>query len=597
MMTESFHEEETLGKAYDGRLVRRLLRYIWPHRNLLTVACVLSLVVTALQLVGPYLVKITIDDYLVKKDLDGVRLMALVYGGTLMGFFFVEYWFMVLIAKVGQAGMKNLRMEIFRHIQTLSLRFFDRNPVGRLMTRVTSDVQVLNELFTSGIIAISQDVVLLLGIFVIMLFHSWKLTLVICTTFPLLYLASRYFRENIRDTYRQTRTRLARMNSYLQENISGMRTVQVFGREEKQYEKFDKLNAHHLEAQMGTLFHYALFIPLVEVIAALGIGFVVYYGGFSVIKGQMSVGTLSLFILYLNRFFQPIKDLSEKYNILQAAMASSERIFKLLDTKADVADPAQPKVLPAFREHVEFRDVSFGYDPENLVLRNVSFFINRGEKVAIVGATGAGKSTVINLVCRFYDVTKGIILLDGVDLRELEQKQLRRRFAVVPQEVYLFSGDILGNLRLGRGDVTEGRVREIARYLNADPFISKLQGGYQAQVRERGATLSVGQKQLLALTRAMVFNPELLILDEATANIDTETELLIQDALAKLMEGRTSVIIAHRLSTIQKADKILVFHHGRLREQGTHQELLAKEGIYRRLYELQFKSDLAEEAS
>ncbi|MGQ9628685.1 MAG: ABC transporter ATP-binding protein [bacterium] len=589
-MTASYHEEEVLGKAYDSRLMRRILKYAAPYKGYIAISILLVLILAALRLLGPYLVRVAIDDHIKVGNLAGLTSVAIVYLGTLIVSFGVRYLQIYIMEYTGQRIMYDIRMQVFSHLQELSLSFFDKNPVGRLMTRVTTDVEVLNEMTTEGIVAIFGDLFMLVGIVVAMLLIDHRLALVTFTVLPLIFGVTWVFREKVREVYRIIRLKIARINAMLQENITGMREVQLFNREEKNFRKFDEVNREHMEAFLKSIFYYSVFFPAIEIVGAIAMALIVWYGGLQVLEGTITLGVVVAFIQYSERFFQPIRDLSEKYNIMQAAMASSERIFKLLDTEVSVKNPDRPKPLDRVRGDIEFRNVWFAYDSEDYVLRDVSFKVDRGERVAIVGATGAGKTSIISLMARFYDIQKGQILIDGIDIRDVDKRQLRKHMAVVLQDVFIFSGNIIDNIRLGNKEMTLEQVREAARYVNADKFIESLPNGYFEKVSERGSTLSVGQKQLLAFARALAYNPEiLLVLDEATSSVDTETEVLIQEALKKLMRGRTSIIIAHRLSTIQNVDRIIVMHKGRVREVGTHQELLAKRGIYYKLYELQYK--------
>jgi ATP-binding cassette subfamily B protein len=488
---------------------------------------------------------------------------------------------------MGQYIMYDLRKQIFAHLQQLDIQFFDRNPVGRLMTRVTTDVDALNDLFTAGFVAIFGDIFVLVGIVGVLFWMNWRMALVLFSITPFIVLVSIWFRRGARVTYRQVRSRIAAINAFLQEHISGMSTVQLFNREEREAAKFDELNVRHRDANLDSIFYYAVFYPVIELIETIGIALIVWYGGGKVIQGTLSVGALVAFFQYSQRFYQPISDLSEKYNILQAAMAASERIFKLLDTTAKIKDEGTLEI--DHLESIEMRNVWFAYNEPEWVLKNVSFRVERGERVALVGHTGAGKTTITSLLLRFYDVQRGEILINGVDIRRYSIESLRHLFAIVQQDFFLFTGNIADNISLGDPGIAPETIRTAARRVQADRFISRLPEGYEAQVRERGAGLSVGEKQLLSFARALAFNPPVLILDEATSSIDTETELLIQEAIQTLLEGRTSIVIAHRLSTIRSADTILVFHHGEIRERGTHDELMQLGGLYRRLYEIQYR--------
>ena len=585
-------EEDVVGKAYDARLMRRLLAYLRPYRLQALGALAAIIAGSVLQLAQPYLMKIAIDRYIAAGDYAGLRLVALAYLAILLGSFALEYAQTYVLQVTGQRIMYDMRMRVYGHLQRLDVRFFDRNPVGRLMTRVTTDVDVLNDLFTSGVVSVFGDVFTLAGIMIVLLSMNWRLALVTFSVLPLIVIVTQWFRRNVRESYRTVRMWIARINAYLQENISGMATVQLFRREQKNFERFDEIDRGHRDTNIASIFYYAVFYPAIEVIGALATALIIWYGGRRVIAGALTLGSLVAFIQYSGRFFRPISDISEKFNLLQAAMASSERIFKLLDTPVDVQGPALSTRTgrPAgVAGHLVFDRVWFAYNGDDYVLRDVSFEVSPGTRVGIVGATGAGKSTMINLLMRFYDVSRGRILIDGVDLREMDLHELRSLFSLVLQDVHLFSGTVATNIRLGNDRISDAGVRRAAEAVHADPFIRQLPGGYDSPVAERGATLSVGQKQLLSFARALAFDPRILVLDEATSSVDTETELLIRDALQVLMAERTTIAIAHRLSTIQDMDQILVLHRGELREVGTHQELLARRGIYYRLYQLQYK--------
>ena len=586
-------EEQVLGKAYDGRLMRRLLVYIAPYRSSAVLALLLIISAAVLSILPPYLTKIAIDRYIQNHDLAGLNRVAALYVGILVAVLGLTYGQTMVMNLMGQKIMYDLRMQIFRHLEALDVAFFDRNPVGRLMTRVTTDVDALNELFTSGVISIFGDLCTLSGIVVTLFVLDFRLALAIFSVLPLLFLVTFTFKIKVRDSFRRVRTAIARINTFLQENITGTAVVQIFGQEKKQFEKFTRINCEHLEANLQSIFYYAVFYPLLELVGALAVALIVWYGGFKVLSGTLTLGALVAFIQYSDRFFRPISDLSEKYTILQAAMASSERIFKLLDTPPSIVSRPDPRTLRVRSGRVEFRAVHFAYHPGDEVLHDVSFAVEPGEKVAIVGPTGAGKSTIISLLSRFYDIQQGQVLIDGVDIRYYDLQALRLSVGIVLQDVFLFSGSIANNIRLGNTEISDEQLRRAAEIVHASEFVEKLKAGYEARVGERGSSLSVGQKQLLAFARALAYDPGILVLDEATSSIDTETELLIRDAIEKLMVGRTCIIIAHRLSTIQKADRIIVLHRGRIREMGTHQELLKLKGIYWKLYQLQYKDQLA----
>jgi ATP-binding cassette, subfamily B, multidrug efflux pump len=597
----TLQDDDVLGKAYDARLMRRLFQYLRPYRVQVLIALVAIVAGGAASLAQPYLIKIAIDRYVAARELEGLNTLALVYLGVLIVAFAAEYtqtWTMQL---TGQRIMFDLRMSIYEHLQRLDLKFYDRNPVGRLMTRVTSDVDVLNDLFTSGVVTIFGDVFALVGIMAMMLWMNWRLALVAFAVLPLVLAVTQWFRKNVRDSYRVVRGWIARINAFLQENITGMSTVQLFRREGLNFARFDEIDRKHRDANIESIFYYAVFYPAIEAIAALASALIIWYGGGSVISNTLTLGALVAFLQYVQRFFRPISDMSEKFNVLQSAMASSERIFKLLDEPVVIQPPARPVQRPAGGlGHITFDRVWFSYaaaatpgqiaqdsDP-NWVLRDVSFEVRPGERVGIVGATGSGKTTLVNLLLRFYDVQRGRIAVDGVDIRAMDLRELRGLFSLVLQDVHLFTGTIADNIRLGEQSIDDDRVKRAARAVHADRFISRLPEGYASQVAERGSTLSVGQKQLLSFARALAFDPRILILDEATSSVDTETELVIRDALRVLMADRTTIAVAHRLSTIQDMDQILVLHKGRLREQGTHQSLLAQRGIYFKLFELQY---------
>ena len=584
-----YHEEEALGRAYDARLMRRLLGYLRAYKGNVALATVFVLAQAGCEIALPWLVKIAIDGDIAQRNFVGLAQIAVLYLCVIGAEFVVTFFQTKIMQGVGQSIMYDLRLALFTKLQRMSLPFYDRNPVGRLMTRVTSDVDVLNEMFTSGVVTIVGDVVTLIGIMIAITLMNAELSVVAFSVLPLIFVVTLVFRARVRTTYREVRTALARMNANLQENLTGMTTAHVMNREGRQYEGFQKTNAGHRDANVRSIFYYAIFFPLVELIGALAAALIVWYGGRQVIGGGLSLGALVAFLMYANRFFRPISDMTEKYNILQSAMASSERIFNLLDDEIEVPGPASPRAIAKVEGEITFDHVHFAYQTGEEVLRDVSFRVAPGEKVAIVGATGAGKTTIISLLTRFYDVTQGAIRVDGVDVREWDETQLRRSIGVVLQDAFLFSGTIEENLRLG-DSIPRKRLEAAAREVHADAFISRLTGGMDAEVKERGATFSTGEKQLLAFARALAFDPRILVLDEATSSVDTNTELLIQDALHRLMQGRTSVVIAHRLSTIQDVDTIVVLHKGQIREQGSHQELLALKGIYSRLYQLQYQA-------
>jgi len=583
-----FHEDDPVDKSYDRTLLRRLLVYLRPYWAPVLASFLLIVAMAGLDLVGPYLTKIAIDRYIRQGNASGLDTIALLYLGSLLLAFVVRFGQVFILQMTGQKVMMDLRREIYAHLQRLHVGFFDQNPVGRLMTRVTTDVDAVNELFTSGVVTVFGDLFTLFGIMGVMVAMNWKLALVTFSVIPLFFVVTNWFRAGSRATFREVRRWVARINAFLQENITGMPVVQLFRREERNREAFAAINRQHTDANLAQIFYYAVFYPAIELLAALATALIILYGGWRVIAGTLTLGALVAFIQYSERFWRPISDLSEKFNILQAAMASSERIFTLLDTEPKVVAPDKPVHLEKVRGRVGFENVTFGYQPGTPVLQDIDFTVEPGKSVALVGATGAGKTSIISLLTRFYDVDQGRVTLDGVDVRALDPAQLRSSLALVLQDVHLFSGTIASNIRLGSA-IPDERVKEAARAVHAHRFIEALPGGYATEVRERGATLSVGQKQLLSFARALAHDPRVLILDEATSSVDTETEGLIQDALRVLLQGRTAIVIAHRLSTIQHVDEILVLHKGRVRERGTHQELLAQRGLYWRLYQLQYK--------
>jgi ATP-binding cassette, subfamily B, multidrug efflux pump len=628
MADSSFHEEEVLGKAYDSRLMRRLLAYLRPYKGVTAVALVAILFYGLLQAVPPYLLKVEVDRYLdptgrahlpgflarflSPNPLIGISQIAFaLFLPSVVLTFLLEFGQDFAMQFVGQKVMYDLRKEIFAHLQRLELAFFDRNPVGRLVTRVTTDVDVMNDLFASGVVAIFGDLFTLLSIVAIMLEVNWKLALLTFSVLPVILVVTMWFRKAVRESYRRIRVAIARINAYLQEHLTGMAVLQLFNREERSYREFERINRVHMEAYKESILAYGLFYPAVEFLGVVAVAIILYCGGLMSVHGAVSVGTAIAFIQYSQRFFRPIQDLSDKYNILQAAMASAERIFKLLDTPVRITDPQEParlpeRVLPAAPDgqgrdghrrgapaHIEFRNVGFAYDGKHKVVEDVSFTIEPGETVAVVGHTGAGKTTLTSLLLRYYEVQEGAVLLDGIDIRRLRLADLRRNFGLVLQDSFLFSGTIASNIRLGTEWISDEEMSEAARRVNALGFINNLPGGFDAPVKERGVTLSVGQKQLLCFARALAHQPRILILDEATSSIDPQTEYLIREALRHMLEDQTALVIAHRLSTIQNASKIIVMHRGRVREVGTHQELLERQGLYFKLYQLQYKDQEA----
>ncbi|MTI96836.1 MAG: ABC transporter ATP-binding protein [Firmicutes bacterium] len=676
-----FHEEEILGKAYDARLMRRLLKYAKPYRWALLLSVVLLMFVAAADLARPWLVQVAIDNYITPgpqvvfepgeepvagtsyqgkiyvpehqlstehpdrpraqlilhagdyylvgavltradyqvEERDGELLfvtpeaeyagelvpadvyqdfrewdiralvqLALIFLVVIVLGFVMNVTQVYILHRTGQKIIYNMRVHIFSHMQKLSLRFFDTNPVGRLVTRVTNDTETLNEMFTGVLVNLFKDVFILLGIVLVMLRMNTRLALLSFSILPVILVATVIFRMKARDAYREVRTRLAQINATLQENISGMRIVQIFNREKKKFNEFNDINTAYYRATFREILVFAIFRPFIDILYFIALAALIWFGGGDVIRGTLEFGVLYAFVNYIQMFFQPINDMAEKYNILQAAMASSERIFQLLDTEPEIVSPEEPKSAD-IEGRIEFKNVWFAYNPGEWVLRDVSFTVDKGQTVAFVGATGAGKTSIISLLSRLYDIQKGQILIDGVDIRELELDELRQRIAVVLQDVFIFSGTIAENIRLNNEEINDQRIQEIAAAVDADRFISRLPKGYESEVQERGSTMSAGQRQLLAFARALAFDPKILVLDEATANIDTETEQTIQRAMRTISQGRTTIVVAHRLSTIQNADKIIVLHKGKIREEGSHQELLAREGMYYHLYQLQFR--------
>jgi ATP-binding cassette, subfamily B, multidrug efflux pump len=595
------HEEEALGKAYDARLMRRLLGYLRPYRGRVAAAIALLLGGAALELAGPLLTRVALDRAIPDGDAPLLLVLTAVFFGALLLSFVLEAAQTILTTWLGQHVMFDLRGEIFGKLQRLPLSYYDRNPVGRTMTRVTSDVEVLNELFSSGVVAIFGDIFTLLLIVTAMFVMDWQLALVTMAVMPFVFGVTMLFRTRIRAAYRDVRVKLAKLNAFLQEHISGVTVIQLFGREQAASRRFGDINLEYLGAHLRSIRYYALFFPVIEVLTAIALAVIITYGGFQSMAGAVSLGTMAAFLQLARRFFRPIQDLSEKYNMLQGAMASSERIFALLDTPpAHDAGASRARLPEPARGEIEFRNVWFAYvrkdasdDAEwDWVLRDISFRVRPGERVAIVGHTGAGKTSVISLLLRFYEPQRGDILLDGVPIRDVDVDELRARFGLVLQDVFLFSRTIAYNVRMGRADIGDQRVAEAARQVGADGFIGRLPLGYDEPVSERGASLSGGERQLLSFARALAYDPRVLILDEATSSVDSALEQRIDDALAVLMRDRTSVVIAHRLSTVQNADRIIVLHHGTVREQGTHAALLRRDGLYARLYELQFEGPL-----
>jgi ATP-binding cassette subfamily B multidrug efflux pump len=585
---KQFHEEEAIGKTYDLQVARRLLRYLRPYVRPLVPALILTLLLNLLGILQPKFTQYAIDWYIIPRKTNGITLFALIYIAVQFLRFVFSYFQSVLLNSVGQYVMFDLRREIYHKLQHQEVAYYDRNPVGRIMTRLTADVDALNELFTSGVTDVLGDLVMIVAIIAVMSYSDWRLTLVTLLTVPLLFAATTWFRKGARRGYDMVRTQIARIYAFLQEHISGAQTVQIFNAEAKSLARFADINDDHRKANIDTIFYYAIFFPLVDLIGAVGIALIIWYGGYRVMQHALSLGALVAFIQYSGFLFQPIRDLSDKYNVLQGAVVASHRIFKALDLPIAITTPAEPLKRGRAEGRIEFENVWFAYKDDEWVLKDVSFTVSPGQSVALVGHTGSGKTTITNLLMRFYDVQKGRILLDGVDVRDWDLQSLRENFAVVLQDIFLFTGTVESNIRLGREDISDERIRWAATEVCADSFIRRLPHDYKSEVRERGAGLSVGQKQLISFARALAFDPALLILDEATSSIDTETEQFIQQAIERVMRNRTSLVVAHRLSTIQRADKIIVLHHGEIREQGTHQDLLALQGLYWKLYKLQY---------
>lgn len=590
---QKYHEEEAIGKTYDLRIVRRLMRYLKHYKLLVACALVLTLLSSFLFSTQPYFTKVAVDSFIAPKVTDGVWLFAFLFFSVFLFRFIFSYIQEILLNIVGQKVMYNLRTEIYEKLQRQEVAFYDHYPVGRTLTRLTSDVDALNELFTSGVIDVLGDLVVIFAIIGWLFYLDWKLAFITLITIPLLFICTNWFRKHARRGFDRVRTRNARLNAFLQEYISGAQTVQLFNAEAKAQGKFRAINDDYRNANIETIYYYSIFYPLVDFIGSFGIAMVIFAFGYQHlgVLSAISVGVLAAFVQYSLQLFQPIRDLSDKFNVLQAAIVASHRIFILLDRDIEITSPANPKKTGKATGKIEFRNVWFAYKENDWVMKDVSFTIDTGENVALVGHTGSGKTTVTNLLMRFYDIQKGTILLDDVDIREWDLHDLRANFAVVLQDVFLFSGSIGNNIRLGNKKISDEKVEWAAKEVHADEFIEKLPLRYGNLVKERGAGLSVGQKQLVSFARALAFDPTILILDEATSSIDTETEQLIQKAVDRVMEGRTSMVVAHRLSTVQQCDRILVFHHGELREKGTHNELLGERGLYWRLFQLQYSED------
>ncbi len=586
-----YTEDEILGKAYDARLMRRILKYLKPYWPLLLLSLLFLALYSGAQLLGPYITKVAIDRYIATHDLAGLeRIAGLYLGNVLLGFMFL-FIQTYTMEYTGQRAMHDLRTQIFTHLQRQDVAYFDHNPVGRLMTRTINDVETLEELFSTGIIGLLGDLCIVFGIAGAMLLLNWKLALVTLTGFPLILYVSRFYRRRARDVYRESRLELAKLNARLHENIAGIATIQAFGQERRSYDQVDAVNRGYRDILLRSIHNNAMFFPIIEVFSAVTIGAALWYGGNLILNHALAAGVVVAFIQYIQRMYQPIRDLAEKYNIMQAAMASSERIFTLLDTEEKIKNPRFPKA-PARRDGgtVEFQDVWLSYKASEPVLKGISFRVERGERVALVGATGAGKTSIISALFRFYEVARGRILVDGVDIREWNKQELRRNLGLVLQDVFLFSGNIADNISLGDPRIGWQRLLEGSRRAHIASFIEGRPKGYEEEVQERGATFSQGQRQLLSFARALAFDPKILVLDEATSSVDTETEVLIQEALRELLKERTAIVVAHRLSTIRDVDRIIVIHKGEVWEEGRHEKLLARRGLYSRLYELQYQT-------
>jgi ATP-binding cassette subfamily B multidrug efflux pump len=589
-ITEGFYEKDLLEKQIDKKIAFKLFGYIKPYRFLLGLTIFLLLLTAGLEILGPYLVKIAIDRYITPGKFEGLVYVVVLYGLVILFEFIIQYFQVYFTEYMGQKIMYDMRMKIFSHINKMPLSFFDRNPTGRIMTRVTTDVQTLNEMLSSGTVTLFGDVFMIMGITIMMLSLNWKLSLITFSVLILLTIAAFIFRSKVRLAFRIIRAKISNINSFLNEAISGINTTKIFNRQEENEKDFRILNRQYLDVYLRTIFYYAVFFPVVILISTMAIALTIWYGGRQVIQNYLTLGTLVAFIQYIEKFFHPISDLSEKFGIFQEAIAASERIFKLLDQKPSIVSPDSPVKVREIKGNIKFDSVWFAYNDRNYILKDISFKLETGRSIAFVGATGSGKTSIINLLNRFYDIQKGKIFLDEIDIKRFDLQELRKHIGVVMQDVFLFSGTILDNIRLGNKDISLDEVVKASKYVNAHKFIERLPGKYDYEVKERGQILSTGQRQLIAFARALVFNPEiLLVLDEATSSIDSEIEALIQDALTRIMKNRTTIIIAHRLSTIKNVDKIIVLSHGRIVEEGTHEKLLKLKGIYYKLYRFQYQ--------
>ncbi len=578
------------GNAVDVSLLRRVFRYAYPYRRMFIWSVLLTVILAILAPLRPWLIQYTLDQYILLGDSSGLMNMSLLMLGLLLLQTSVQYFHTFFTNVLGQSVIKDLRVSVFNHISSLKLKYFDRTPLGQLITRTVSDLETIADIFSEGLIVIIGDVLQVLAIIAVMLYTDWELTLVVLIPMPFLIVASYVFKEAIKSAFQDVRTQISNLNTFLQEHISGIRIIQYFAREDQEMRKFKEINAKHRDAHIRSNWYYSIFFPVVEIISAISIGLLVWYGSKSIISNQISPGVVVSFIMYINMLFRPIRELADKFNTLQMGMVGAERIFNVLDTNERTENKGthQPALV---KGDIEFKNIWFAYNDENWVLKDVSFHVKPGETLALVGATGAGKSSTINILNRFYEVNKGAILLDGIDIRDYELNYLRSTIATVLQDVFLFSDSIANNINLNNQEISREAIMKAAKDVGADGFINRLPGGFDYNVMERGATLSAGQAQLISFIRALVYNPQILVLDEATASVDTETEELIQNAITKLMEGRTSIVIAHRLSTIQNADRIIVLDQGEIKEMGSHQALLKLNGYYKRLYDLQFNSE------
>lgn len=586
----NLYEKEAEEKQLDWKTASKLFKYVRPYKPLLVLTIFLLLITALLEVAGPYLIKVAIDSYITPGKLDGLLYIVLLYGAIILAEFLIRYFQQYMTEYLGQKIMYDMRMDIFNHVHKMEMSFFDKNPVGRILTRITTDVQALNEMLSSGIVTLFGDIFMIVGVMIVMISLNLKLSIVTFSVLILLAAATIIFRKKVRMSFKIIRTKISNMNSYIHEAINGINTVKLFNREGRNEEEFDEVNKSYLSEYLRTIFYYSVFFPVVSFISTLAVALIIWYGGGKVIQNFLTVGILVAFIQYIEKFFNPISDLAEKFGILQEAVAASERIFSLLEQKPKITSVRNPVQIEKIKGDIRFDEVWFAYEEDNFILKNISFELESGQSVAIVGATGSGKTSIINILNRFYDIQKGNIYLDGIDIRQYELTDLRKHIGIVMQDVFLFSGTILDNIRLGNKEISLEQVIEAAKYVNAHKFIEKLPEKYNQEVKERGLLLSVGQRQLIAFARALVFNPEiLLVLDEATSSIDSEIEALIQDALSRIMKSRTTIIIAHRLSTIKHADKIIVLSHGQIVESGSHKELLKLKEVYYNLYKYQYQ--------